>query len=230
MGGVGPVIVGGLYWKRGTTLAAWIAMIYGSVTSVGFIILQQVYTHRTGDTFPVNAFYVVFAIGWTAVLIYVVVSLLGKKKEFNLMRMLHRGKYAREDDPSGAPVAVRGLKLIGYTSDLPFTDKLTYWITGSWFFGWFTLFIVLVFCQNIFGISDDGWAKIWQYYFWMTLVITIGVSIWFFIGGMRDVKNLFAGLRDMTRNDADDGMVIGHHSRDDEPILKEIEETSPDES
>ena len=34
-GGSGAVIIGGLYWKRGTTAAAWSALITGSVIAVG---------------------------------------------------------------------------------------------------------------------------------------------------------------------------------------------------
>jgi hypothetical protein len=34
----------------------------------------------------------------TASVIYVLVSLLGKKQEFNMDKMLHRGKYAVQSD------------------------------------------------------------------------------------------------------------------------------------
>ena len=40
-GGSGAVIIGGLYWKRGTTAAAWSAMIVGAVIAVGGIVIQQ---------------------------------------------------------------------------------------------------------------------------------------------------------------------------------------------
>lgn len=39
--GAGACIVGGLYWKRGTTAGAWAALITGSVLSVSAILLQQ---------------------------------------------------------------------------------------------------------------------------------------------------------------------------------------------
>jgi SSS family solute:Na+ symporter len=224
IGGVGPVIVGGLYWKRGTTLAAWISMIYGSVISVGFILLQQIYMHKTGESLPINAFYVTFAIGWSAVVLYAFISLLGKKQDFNISRMLHRGKYAREDDPPG-PIDAKGLKVVGYTRTLPFADKLTYWFAGLWFFGWFLLFIVLVIFQHSFGISDDSWARVWQYYLWITFTMAVLVSIWFLIGGMKDVKNLFVGLREAKIDDTDDGSVIGSHSRTDKYVEDECRDT-----
>ena len=41
-GGSGAVIIGGLYWKRGTTAAAWSAMIVGATISVGGVLVKQV--------------------------------------------------------------------------------------------------------------------------------------------------------------------------------------------
>ncbi|MDD5706323.1 MAG: hypothetical protein PHR35_10375 [Kiritimatiellae bacterium] len=40
-GGAGAVIIGGLYWKRGTTAGAWCAMLLGSTLAVAGIIVQQ---------------------------------------------------------------------------------------------------------------------------------------------------------------------------------------------
>jgi hypothetical protein len=39
--GAGAAIIGGLYWKRGTTSGAWAALIIGAVLSVSGIIIQQ---------------------------------------------------------------------------------------------------------------------------------------------------------------------------------------------
>jgi len=43
IGGSGPVIVGGLYWKRGTTAGAFAALIAGSSIATGGIILQKLW-------------------------------------------------------------------------------------------------------------------------------------------------------------------------------------------
>lgn len=43
LGGAGAAIIGGLYWKKGTTGAAWTAMILGSVLALGSIIAQQIW-------------------------------------------------------------------------------------------------------------------------------------------------------------------------------------------
>lgn len=41
LGGSGPCIVGGLYWKRGTAAGAWSALIFGSTMAVGAILVQK---------------------------------------------------------------------------------------------------------------------------------------------------------------------------------------------
>ena len=40
IGGAGAAIVGGLYWKRGTTVGAWMALIVGAITAIGTMILR----------------------------------------------------------------------------------------------------------------------------------------------------------------------------------------------
>jgi len=49
MGGAGVVIVGGLYWKRGTTLAAFVALIVGSGIATSGVILQKIWA---GTLYP----------------------------------------------------------------------------------------------------------------------------------------------------------------------------------
>ena len=49
-GGSGAVIIGGLYWKRGTTEAAWAAMIVGALISVGGVLVKQISMDWLSDT------------------------------------------------------------------------------------------------------------------------------------------------------------------------------------
>lgn len=49
LGGSGPCITGGLYWKRGTTNAAWAALISGSALAVAGILLQK---YWVGGIYP----------------------------------------------------------------------------------------------------------------------------------------------------------------------------------
>ncbi len=49
LGGSGPCITGGLYWKRGTTGGAWAALISGSALAVAGILLQK---YWVGGIYP----------------------------------------------------------------------------------------------------------------------------------------------------------------------------------
>lgn len=43
LGGAGPCIVGGLYWKRGTSAGAFAALVCGSTLAVGGMVVQQIW-------------------------------------------------------------------------------------------------------------------------------------------------------------------------------------------
>jgi len=54
LGGAGPCIVGGLYWKRGTTAGAFSALICGSTLAVLGIILQQTWVEHVVPWLEIN--------------------------------------------------------------------------------------------------------------------------------------------------------------------------------
>ena len=45
MAGAGAVLIGGLYWKRGTTAGAWSAFTVGMITSLLSLILKTYWEH-----------------------------------------------------------------------------------------------------------------------------------------------------------------------------------------
>ena len=108
MAGAGAVLIGGLYWKRGTTTGAWSAMITGSTLAVSGVIIRQfqafyadkgeilfegkIMSYIASQNGAVLAFYSAMA----AILVYVIVSLLGGKT-VNMDKLLHRGEYAVEE-------------------------------------------------------------------------------------------------------------------------------------
>jgi SSS family solute:Na+ symporter len=229
-GGVAGPIIGGLYWKNGTTAAAWISSIYGSLVSVGSIILSQLWEKyhtpicnflqaffpsiRDTEDYPINGYYMAFAIAVSAFLLYIIVSLLTHKEAFNIEKMLHRGKYAPEKaNDSNQPQ--RGFSAMGYTKTMPWKDKGVFLAVGTWFLFWFLVFIIFTVYELAIGMSESGWSRLWQVSIYSQYGLMLIVSVWFLVGGARDVKTLFADLRSAKRNDRDDGTVVDHQNLDD---------------
>jgi len=207
-GGVGVVILGALYWRRGATAGAWAAMIWGATASVATIILQKTWP----PMYDVNMAYMWVLIAVVAIILYVTASFLSKQDPFNIQRMLHRGKYALKDGTSEPIKAVRGLAVLGFSKDLPLKDKLTYLAIGGWIFAGFVVFVIVTICQLTIGLSDSWWAEFWQYYFWILYGMVVVVSIWFLIGGAKNFRELFTDLAAVKRNILDDGTVVDHRS------------------
>jgi SSS family solute:Na+ symporter len=46
--GAGAALIGGLYWKRGGTIAAWVTYIVSAVLAIAGIVLQQVWDYGDG--------------------------------------------------------------------------------------------------------------------------------------------------------------------------------------
>jgi solute:Na+ symporter, SSS family len=203
VGGSGAVIIGGLYWKRGTTWGAWSALIVGSVVSVAGIILQQVY-----PSLPINGqYYWGISMGVSSI-VYILVSLLGKKQNFNMDKMLHRGQYASKEDAIIIDaVPVKGFKMLGMGKEFTRGDKFIYIAAYSWTFIWIAVFII----GTIFNLSGDvpnsSWMAFWKAFVMINLSVSIIVIIWFAIGGIRDFKDMLYRLKTMVRDHDDDGTV-----------------------
>lgn len=202
-GGSGAVIIGGLYWKRGTTTAAWSAMITGAVISVfGFVVNQM------KEDFFINGQWFWGIAMVAAMLVYVLVSLFSKKKVFNLDKLLNRGEYAIQGEHKVvAQKPARGLKLLGMGKEFSLGDKIIYIITYCWILFWALIFIVGTFYYFAYGISDRMWMELWKIYLKINISIAVIVVVWFAIGGFRDLRRMLYDLKNMKRNDADDGFV-----------------------
>ncbi len=113
VGGAGSAIIGGLYWKRGSTHGAWAAMITGAVLSVIGILVKQIDTARFEQLqqrvswLGTWALYVredltgqelTFIAMVSAATMYVLFSLFGPKHVADMDALLHRGKHVVLDD------------------------------------------------------------------------------------------------------------------------------------
>ncbi|MDD2706865.1 MAG: hypothetical protein PHV34_02555 [Verrucomicrobiae bacterium] len=319
LGGSGSVLIGGLYWKKGTTPAAWAAMITGSFLAVGGIVINQFPfatvpmkikapeatevtiqgqpARQNGDVWEydfqimrmgewqdaqvaittpkgitTNTVYYVFGVKapdkepagarqaqndrggispgnltlivapqgilarWmvairdingqvkyfiamlSSVLLYIVISLLTCKEDFNMDRMLHRGVYAMEpkDKETGKPPKKFRLEsFIGIDENFSRGDKVISWSVFLWSFGRFSLFLVITFWNLIERWPVSRWATYFRCELILIPVFVAAVTtVWFVWGGIRDLIRLFRSLKTVKRNKLDDGMVVGHHNAD----------------
>ncbi|HBC46722.1 MAG TPA: sodium:solute symporter [candidate division Zixibacteria bacterium] len=202
-GGSGAVIIGGLYWKRGTTTAAWSAMITGSGIAVAGIIIHQI----TPDFF-INGQWFWGISMLAASIVYIGVSLLGKKEDYNFDSLLHRGKYAVVDETKIiSEVPSRGWKLLGMGKEFTRGDKFIYILNYVWTGGWLLVFIVGTIYNLTHNVSDESWLAFWRIYLVINVVVSSVIILWFLIGGFRDLTRMNRRLELFDRDHRDDGFV-----------------------
>jgi SSS family solute:Na+ symporter len=208
MGGAGAVIIGGLYWKRGTTAAAWSSMIAGSTLSVSGLLLEQAWPHYFGHKFPINGQWMLFIALIASLSIYTIVSVLCSRNDFDMERMLHRGRYAIDNaqDANSGPKGI--MQKLGITAEFSRFDRWIYYSTFVWNFGWFAVFAVGTFYGWCFNVKTLAWIRFWHFFVIFNFVITIGIMIWLTVGGLLDYKNMINMLRASKRDEHDDGTVI----------------------
>ena len=202
-GGSGAVIIGGLYWKRGTTAGAWSAMLTGSSIAVGGIVIRQL-----DPDFPINGQqFWALAMGASS-LLYVVVSLLSRRPAVDLDRLLHRGRFA---DPGEAVAAgdKPGLwwRVFGMGAEFTRRDKVLYIATYAWTFLWGGIFLVGSLWHWLHGTDNQDWMTFWRGYVWLYAAVATVVLVIFAVGGFRDLGRMFHSLRTQERRDDDDGFV-----------------------
>ena len=231
MGGAGAVIIGGLYWNRGTTTAAWTALITGTVLGFGGMLIQQVWTpllcplvlqiwpdwhwltaHQ--DKFPLNGQVIFFIAMTTSLSSYIMISLLGPKQVYDMDKLLHRGKYAVSDDMAKGDEPVVKPRhtlssLIGITPEFTKFERFVSYATFTWSMGWWCIFLIgTMLSLTTNWLTDEVWSSFW----WLKLVpfsVVLGTicTIWIMLGGLRDAHRLFQDLRGKPLDEQDDGIV-----------------------
>jgi SSS family solute:Na+ symporter len=201
-GGSGAVIIGGLYWKKGTTGAAWSALITGSVIAVGGIIIKQI-----DPEFFINGQEFWGLAMLMSSVVYILVSLLSGKKDFNMDKMLHKGVYAVEEAQVVGEAPSRGLKMLGMGKEFTRGDKIIYIAAYAWTFLWAAIFLVGTWANLTTEVADSTWMTFWKWFIMINTVASVGIIIWFTIGGTRDLKDMLKRLATAVRNHQDDGFV-----------------------
>ncbi|MBN2312222.1 MAG: hypothetical protein JXR94_24800, partial [Candidatus Hydrogenedentes bacterium] len=267
LGGAGSVIIGGLYWKRGSTVGAFMALSVGAVIAVTGIVLGQFWEARvypfmessmpgflnwlttviegiaravpainwkvTPEKFPLDGQWVNFIAIVCSLSSYIICSLVEwlvfHRPAFDMDRLLHRGKYLIKSDH----ISQDAKPLSGWRAALPnkeFTtgDKFLYYAKLIWTMLWFAVFVAFCAWQLGWSMPVAAWAKFWGIKVAITVVIGTGTTVWFFIGGIYDIRALFRTLGTLKRDHLDDGRVVNHHNVEDE-VLIEAEDGSAGE-
>ena len=202
-GGAGTCLVGGLYWKRGTTPGAWAGLLVGSSLGLFGALSKVIW-----PDFPVNAQIMAFIACIAAIAVYVTVSLLTCRKPHNMDKLLHRGAYAvAEDRPKEAGHANRFFRVLGITDHFSRHDILIYLLQIAWSGFWIVVFAGGTFWALTRGIADAQWKTWWGVYLWIAAIFSLTITVWFLIGGISDVRYLFRTLRERRGLDHEDGFV-----------------------
>ena len=221
LGGSGAVVIGGLYWKRGTTAAAMTSLILGAAMSIVGIVCVHAWPTMYGKDFPVNGQWIFLGTIVTCSIAYVLVSLLdGNKAAFNLEKLLHRGRYAIEGNQSHVRKKTNPfMRLFGITREFTRFDRFTTYVVVGWFILLFIVFVAGTLYGFIFEISTDSWVRFWYWYMWQMFVVFLVSTIWLTIGGLRDVRKMYKLLSTRERDFSDDGRVS--HGKNDEELVEQ---------
>jgi SSS family solute:Na+ symporter len=215
VGGAGAAIIGGLYWKKGTTAAAWAGFITGSGLVTGGILAQQIWE----DKFPLNGAQISFFGSLAACAVYTVVSLLTCKEDYNMDRLLHRGKYAVAEEKAFETKSEKKVtwgKLIGLDDNFTLGDK---WLAGG-LFGWNMIWFGVFLIGCVWNYFQPWPITVWSD-FWYVVAIGVPIAfavitaVWFTWGGIKDMREFFHRLKLERVNVLDNGMVINHQSQGD---------------
>jgi SSS family solute:Na+ symporter len=223
--GAGAAIIGGLYWKKGTVQGAWCAVITGSTMAMTAIYIKQ-----THPGFPLNSQYMSLIVTLSAISVYVLASLLTHREDFNMDRMLHRGIYALSGEHLVPVVPLwqrfRLSKLVGIDEEFTRGDKAIAYSIFTWSMFWFSVVVI----GSIWNWWSP-WPIQWWTHYWFFVVIIIPMiiavvtTIWFTIGGLRDLRIFFRKLKTERRDIHDDGTVIGHQNWNElDPVKPSVSE------
>ncbi len=225
-GGSGAVIIGGLYWKRGTTGAAWAAMLTGSTIAVTGILIHRIPAELfevSRDHLPLlgqqfwallhwlyeingQAYWALGMIGSS--LLYIVISLASRCAPFNLDKLLKRGEYAVAGEMKViSKVPERGWKLLGMGREFTRGDRFIYIINYIWTGGWTLVFIIGTIYNLHHDVADATWMQFWRIFLWIHLAMTVISIAWFTTGGFIDLRRMVRRLKTMQRDEQDDGYI-----------------------
>jgi SSS family solute:Na+ symporter len=208
LGGAGVVIIGGLYWKKGSVYGAYGAVVTGIIIAALNFILPRVWAAE-GMVFPINSQWLWFIAMISSSVVYVVLSLL-HNKNYNLDKLLHRGVYKVQDDvvnDIAKKIIPVWQRITGIDDNFTFVDKTLYLAIAGFIAISALLFICVTIYNLIVNVDQADWGGFWHIFIWVTLSLSVITTIWFFIGSLKDIKVLVYRLTKGRQDFEDDGTV-----------------------
>ena len=216
LAGSGAVIIGGLYWSRGTTAGAWAAMITGLVLALVGGLLKAIWPDVPAlvslrPDCPWNGAWVAFVASVAGIVAFIGVSLVTCRTPHDMDRLLHRGRWADADSPAGADAgAVTAAPAppktfwtrIGVGPEFTAGDRFIYLFKILWTTFWTGSFILGTIAWFFLRPGLEAWATWWLITLIVGGVVGLITVIWFLWGGIRDLRDLVRHMhRDQVKDD-----------------------------
>lgn len=198
LSGCSVVLLGGLYFKRGTTTAAITSMITGLVLTIsGFL-------YRIKNPEFLNGTVMSFYIALICIAEYFIVSLLTKDIKVDLNELLNRRKEDIE--------ARKNLKWYQFSPEVPGYDRIIipcmYVAIALFVAGFIGTWIY----NSFVSIQTEKWLSFWHKYVYAMFGLGGAFLVWVIAGGFRDLFRLFRNLKTQKIDLTDDGTVTVHHT------------------
>jgi len=118
-------------------------------------------------------------------------------------------------------------KLIGMDENFTLSDK---WIAGG-LFGWSMLWVGIFAIGTVWNLvaswPESAWSAYWHIAdIGVPILMSIVTAIWFTWGGVRDIRGLFARLKEQRIDHLYDGTVVGHQNRDESSLPNQRPQTA----
>ncbi|MEM8875338.1 MAG: sodium:solute symporter [Planctomycetota bacterium] len=200
VGAAGALVIGGLYWRRGTTQGAWAALIIGPVIAVSGIVLRLLWPSipalsELSESFPINGVWMFFIAMTASIIGYVGVSLVTCREPVDLDRLLNRTPEQRaEHGDLPETHSIFDLKRFALGSRLTVVLYLGYvgLLIG--------VFIVGIAVSSFTELPTSLWVGYWKVFVVFGLIVAAIMAVTFLLGGIGDIRRLRAHLAGQTRS------------------------------
>jgi len=213
----------------------WVNAVGSFLETVSRPLNPYVVWHMDAVKCPINSYEWYFITMVTSLFLYWAVSIITHKENFNLERMLHRGKYSLDEKRNLTSVwSWSNLynKLIGITPEYSFWDKVIAWSYFSYSIIYKFGFAFLM--PIIWNLYQPWPLAYWGIYFLVVFLLIPGsmaafTAVWFGICGILDLRQMFRDLESRVSNPLDDGRVEGHMSLADKAQLEAVDKDKASE-